>query len=40
VAVAILMGKAGIGRAEAERRLAEAGGRISEAIRNCERIHG
>jgi N-acetylmuramic acid 6-phosphate etherase len=32
VRTAILMGKAGIGREEAERRLAEAGGRISLAL--------
>jgi N-acetylmuramic acid 6-phosphate etherase len=32
VRVAILMGKAGIGREEAEHRLAAAGGRISKAL--------
>jgi len=32
VAAAILMGKTGIGREEAERRLAQAGGSISEAL--------
>ncbi|HYW45702.1 MAG TPA: N-acetylmuramic acid 6-phosphate etherase [Bryobacteraceae bacterium] len=32
VRVAILMGKAGIGRGDAERRLAAAGGRISKAL--------
>ncbi len=32
VRTAILMGKAGVGRREAERRLAAAGGRISEAL--------
>jgi N-acetylmuramic acid 6-phosphate etherase len=32
VRTAILMGRAGIGREEAERRLAETGGRISAAL--------
>ena len=40
VAVSILMAKAKLTRHEAERRLAEAGGRISEALKNCEGIHG
>lgn len=40
VAVSILMAKARLTRHEAERRLAEAGGRISEALKNCEGIHG
>lgn len=40
VAVSILMAKAGLTRDEAERRLAQAGGRISEALKNCEGIHG
>lgn len=40
VPVAILMGKTGIGREDAECRLAEAGGRISAAIKNYEGIHG
>lgn len=40
VPTAILMGKTGLARGEAERRLAEAGGRISQALKNCEGIHG
>jgi len=40
VAVAILMSKAKLTRDQAERRLAEAGGRISEALKNTEGIHG
>jgi N-acetylmuramic acid 6-phosphate etherase len=40
VPVAILMGKTALNRLEAERRLAEAGGRISQALKNCEGIHG
>jgi N-acetylmuramic acid 6-phosphate etherase len=32
VRLAILMGKAGVGREEAEQRLAAAGGRISKAL--------
>jgi len=40
VPLAILMGKIGLGRAEAEQRLAEAGGRLSQALQNCKGIHG
>ena len=40
VPVAILMGKTGMNRADAEQRLSEAGGRISQAIKNSEGIHG
>ena len=40
VPVAILMGKTGLDRHGAERRLAEAGGRISQALKACEGIHG
>jgi N-acetylmuramic acid 6-phosphate etherase len=40
VRVAILMGRGGAGREEAERRLAAAGGRISEALGRAEDIHG
>ena len=40
VPVAILMGKTGLDRHGAERRLAEAGGRISQALKGCEGIHG
>ena len=40
VPVAILMSKTGLSRPEAERRLAEAGGRIANAIEGCKEIHG
>ena len=40
VRAAILMGKTGMGREEAERRLAEAGGRISKALPNSIDKHG
>jgi N-acetylmuramic acid 6-phosphate etherase len=40
VAVSILMAKARLTRPEAERRLADAGGRISQALKDCEGIHG
>lgn len=40
VRVAILMGRGSAGREEAERRLAAAGGRISEALGRAEDIHG
>ena len=40
VPVAILMGKARLNRQEAERRLASAGGRISEALKDSESNHG
>ena len=40
VPVAILMGKTGLARGEAERRLVEAGGRISQALKNWERASG
>ena len=38
--LAILMGKTGLGRADAERHLSEAGGHLSQAIQNCKGIHG
>ncbi len=38
VPVAILMGKTGISRAEAEQRMAEAGGRLSRAVKNSEEL--
>ena len=40
VPVAILMGKTGLERRHAEQRLAEAGGRVSLALKNCEGLHG
>jgi N-acetylmuramic acid 6-phosphate etherase len=40
VPVAILMGKTGLERHNAEQRLAEAGGRVSLALKNYEGIHG
>ena len=40
VPLAILMAKTGLPRPEAERRLNAAGGRIAEALKNCEGIHG
>lgn len=40
VPVAIVMGKTSVARSEAERRLAAAGGRISAAIAESDRIHG
>lgn len=40
VPVAILMGKTGLSRPEAERRLAEAGGKISQALKTSKDIHG
>ena len=40
VGLAILMGKTGLGRADAERHLSEAGGRLSQAIQNCRGSHG
>lgn len=40
VPVAILMSKTGLSRLEAERRLADAGGRIADAIEGCKEIHG
>ena len=40
VPVAILMGKTRLNRQEAERRLAAAGGRISEALKNSDSNHG
>ena len=40
VPVAILMGKTGLARQEAERLLADAGGLISQALKNREGIHG
>jgi N-acetylmuramic acid 6-phosphate etherase len=40
VRAAILMGKAGIGRAEAERLLAETGGRIGRALALARESHG
>ena len=40
VRVAIIMGKTGLARHDAELRLAETGGRISQALANCEGMHG
>ena len=40
VPVAILMGKTRLNRQEAERRLAAAGGRISEALKSSDSNHG
>ncbi|HEY2019137.1 MAG TPA: hypothetical protein VGH38_36775, partial [Bryobacteraceae bacterium] len=38
VRVAILMGKTGMGRREAERRLTAAGGRIVQALRGLDGV--